>query len=312
MPKPIPTSVRYIKNGQRGAWWKAAKADQQLHAGWREVPDELLLSSDLQAIKPFVQAIWKGKQGETQDFNALQTLLDRPSKHVWITFEDDCLWWCTVSDKIEVNPLAESKERGHFWLTCTRPWSNLSVDGKRRLAKSELPGTVTAVAGFRATVCVPRASEQILRIIRNEEDPDVRDAARARGDYHDAIAKLVARLGPKDFEILIDLILARTGWARLAKVGETRADIDIEVENAAIDEIAFVQVKSTASQSTLNRYVAKFREQSERYDRMIFVVHSPQGTLTPPVDHEVQIWERAKIAELTVKHGLGDWVSSRL
>jgi len=312
MAEALPSSLRYVKNGAGGRWWKAAKASGQLHAGWKEVPDDLLQAANLAAIKPLVQAGWGGRPGATQDFNALRTLLDRPSQHVWVTFQDDCLWWCTVLDHVQTNPDGDTGDRGHFWLTCASPWSDHSVDGARRLAMSELPGNVTAVAGFRATVCEPKASEQILRIIRNEEDPDARAAALARQAYQDAVAKLVARLGSKDFEVLIDLILSRTGWARLATVGRTRADIDIEVENAATDEIAFVQVKSSASQATLDDYVSKFNDQSDRYKRMIFAVHSPSGRLTPPDGQPVQVWTGDRIAQLVVKHGLGDWVATRL
>jgi hypothetical protein len=72
------------------------------------------------------------------------------------------------------------------------------------------------VAGFRATICKPRAGSEILRIIRNEEDADVKAATLARVAYEETVAKLVAHLGDKDFEVLVDLILSRSGWARLA------------------------------------------------------------------------------------------------
>lgn len=312
MTEAFPKSVRYVKNGPGGRWWKAAQLNGQLHAGWDDVPDELLEAADLTAIEPILRNAASGKLGVTQDFNALRTLIDRPSRHVWITFQDDCMWWCTVLDRVQTDPNVQDGEVGHFWLTCASQWSNYSTDGRRRLAISELPGNVTAVAGFRATVCEPRASEQILRIIRNEENPDAQAAAIARQAYQDAVAKLVAHLGPKDFEVLIDLILSRTGWARLAKVGGTRADVDIEVENAALDEIAFVQVKSSADQATLDRYVATFNDQTGRYARMIFTVHSPKGPLADPEDPRIQVWAGDKIAQLVVKHGLGDWVATRL
>ena len=41
----------------------------------------------------------------------------------------------------------------------------------------------------------------------------------ARQVYEAAVARLVARLGDKDFEVLTDLILGRSGWACLAKLG---------------------------------------------------------------------------------------------
>ncbi len=308
----LPDTVRYVKNGAGGRWWGTAKARGEIHAGWMSVPRELLRAADLDAIKPVLKKWWDGRRGATQDFNALSALLDRPSQHLWVTFEDRRLWWCTVLDEISVSSEGETKEHGNFWLKCARPWSDRSFDGSRHLAISELPGVVTSVAGFRGTVCEPRASEEILRIIRNEADPDAQAATQARRSYEDAILKLVPRLGPKDFEVLVDLILSRTGWARVATVGGVAEDIDIEVENASSGETAFVQVKSRADQATLDRYVSIFSGQRDHYDRMIFAVHTCSGTLAPPQGLPVQLWTGRKVAELVVKHGLGDWVALRV
>ncbi len=134
------------------------------------------------------------------------------------------MWWCTVFDDVYVSSEGETNEHGNFWLRCATPWRDRSLDGSRHLAITELPGAVTAVAGFRATVCEPRASKEILRIVRNEPDPDAQAAIRARQGYEDAVLNLVTRLGPKDFEILVDPILSRTGWARVATVGGVAED----------------------------------------------------------------------------------------
>ena len=68
----------------------------------------------------------------------------------------------------------------------------------------------------------------------------------------------------------------------IGEVGRCTEGIDIEAENASADEIAFVQVKSSATQATLDDYVSRFNERRDRYKRMIFVVHSPSGNITPP------------------------------
>lgn len=123
---------------------------------------------------------------------------------------------------------------------------------------------------------------------------------------------MVKRLSPKDFEQLIDHILARTGWERISTVGKSREGIDIEAENPAVDEIAFVQVKSSANQKDLNDYLERFQQRREFYARMIFAVHSPPGTLAPPTDDAVQVWTDDRLAHLVVRLGLGEWVETRL
>ena len=307
----LPKTVRYVKNGAGGRWWTTAKASEQVHLGWKGIPHALLQTVDLPAIETLIQAEYAGRQGATQDFNALCALLDHPSQHLWVTFQDGCMWWCTVHDGIETNPNGETKDRGYFWLTCARPWSNHSVAG-RHLATANLPGIVSTTAGFQATICEPKGWREILRIIRDEEDSDAVAAAQAREAYEGAVAKLVARLRDRDFELLIDLILSRTGWVRLAKLGGVTEGIDIEAENVAANEIAFVQVKSAADQGVLNDYVARFGERRERYQRMIFAVHTPRGTLTRPDGQPVHLWTGERIAQLVVRLGLGEWVAKRL
>ncbi len=310
-------SVRHVKNGKGGQgkggqWWKAAKENNQVHAGWRELSPEFIVHPDFATIKNLVGLDISDPAARKRDFNALRQLLDTPSRHLWITFEAGDLWWCTVKDRAVPNPNGATDKAGHFWLECDRPWSNYSLEDKRQLVMTELPGTVIAAAGFRATVCEPKGWKEILRIIRNEEDADARAARHARETYQDAVAKLITRLGDKDFEVLIDLILSRSGWARLAKLGGVTEGIDIEVENASADEIAFVQVKSSATQAILNDYVLRFNERRDHYKRMIFAVHSSGGDIIPPSDQPVQVWDGKQIARLVVKLGLGDWVATRL
>ena len=244
----LPASVRYVKNGAGGRWWLAARADGQVHLGWNNIdPQGLLLKPDFVKIEKFLRNWWGAKQGATQDFNQLHDLLDDPSQHIWVTFEDGYMWWCTVQNGACINPDGESHGKGNFWLVCNRPWSNQSIKGKL-LARADLPGAVTKTAGFKGTVCTPAAWPTILRIIRDEKDPDALKAATARDSYTLAVHEMIKRLTPKDFEQLVDLILSRSGWARICKVGGNTEGIDIEVENLVADEIAFVQVKSAATQ----------------------------------------------------------------
>ena len=307
----LPITLRYVKNGAGGRWWQAAKTDQQVHLGWKGIPPDLLMKPDFAEIERLMKAQYGLKPGAKQDFNQLHDLLDTPSQHVWVTFEAGKMWWCTVLDGAIVNPDRKSADRGNFWLVCNHPWSNCSLNGKP-LAMADLPGTVTAVAGFKGTVCTPKAWREILRIIQDEKDPDVALAAAAREKYKQAVEKLVKRLSPQDFEQLIDLILARTGWARISTLGKSLEGIDLEVENRTVDEIAFVQVKGAAGQKELNDFVKRFNDRRDRYARMIFAVHSPRGELTAPADLPVQLWTCDRVAQFVVHAGLGEWVESRL
>ena len=99
MRDQLPITLRYVKNGAGGGWWRAAKTDLQVHLGWKGIPRELLMKPDFDEIKRTMKALYGSKRGAMQDFNQLQDLLNAPSQHVWMTFEDRYMWWCTVSDE---------------------------------------------------------------------------------------------------------------------------------------------------------------------------------------------------------------------
>lgn len=312
----LPNSVRYVKNGDSSVqWWKTAKDYDQIHFGWSNIKDELLKNHEFEEIKRCIEEDYKTrkkKQGAGQDFNALCTVLKNPSKHIWITFQDGEMWWCTARDGVTINPDGQSSTSGHFWLTCDHPWSNRPLSGERSFAKSDLPGPVTRTAGFRATVCTPKASEAIRRIILGQKNQDVEYAGTVRTAYEKAIGNLIRQLAPQDFEQLIDHIMTRTGWERISVLGKELADVDLEVRNYAVNEIAFVQVKSSANQQVLDNYIGRFRRQRERYSRMIFAVHSPDKPLSAPKELPVQLWTGIDLAKLTVRLGLGEWLETKV
>ena len=64
----------------------------------------LLRQPDFPRINQLIKEQYGSRKGATQDANQLHDLLDAPSKHVWVTFEDGCLWWCTVRDGAVINP----------------------------------------------------------------------------------------------------------------------------------------------------------------------------------------------------------------
>jgi Restriction endonuclease len=279
--------------------------------GWSIIPHELLLDPDFRKIEALLRQEFTDQGAATRDLNALRCLLDAPSQHVWITFEDGCMWWCTVEDGPNINPNGEDQSHGNFWLACDRPWSNRSLGG-RLLAVADLPGIVTVVAGFRGTVSEPRASEGILRVIKDEQSKDTVASRDSRIHYVQVVSILMKQLRWKDFEQLVQLILDRTGWTRISVLGGNREGIDIEVANLTSDEIAFVQVKSSATQAVLDEYVGRFDARRDRYARMIFAVHSVNGPLISPADSHVQLWTCDKLGELVVRLGLGELVESKL
>jgi hypothetical protein len=113
-----------------------------------------------------------------------------------------------------------------------------------------------------------------------------------------------------DFEDMVDLIFARSGWQRVSRVGGAQRDLDLELEQPTTQERAFVQVKSQADQSSLDRYVARFDEGN--WQRMFFVCHTPKSRLTAPERPDIHLWTGRGLAQAVLRVGLQEWVLNRV
>ena len=117
---------------------------------------------------------------------------------------------------------------------------------------------------------------------------------------------LIRGLDWRDFELMVDLIFAGSGWRRVSAVGGSdQVDSDLILEQAVTGERAFVQVKSSATRAVLADYVERFR--ASGLDRMFFISHSPHGDLGA-VPGGVAVWSGDKLAEQAVSAGLFRWL----
>jgi hypothetical protein len=189
-------------------------------------------------------------------------------------------------------------------------WRNTNING-RQLRMRQLPGYVTkTVSGFRGTICHIGRADAVLRIINNEIDPRVTKAMDCREALVESLEKVIDRLYWKDFETLIDLIFQRSGWPRISRVGGSQNLIEFELENPVTSERSVAQVKSQASQKTLDDYVARF-ERDAGYKQMFFVCHTAKGALQTD-DPDIFVWTGPKVADMVVKTGLADWVLEKV
>ncbi|OPY94244.1 hypothetical protein A5906_14935 [Bradyrhizobium sacchari] len=114
-----------------------------------------------------------------------------------------------------------------------------------------------------------------------------------------------------DFETLVDIIFARSGWNQVSVLGGTKKLVDLELEHAVINERAAVQAKSSASQKTLDAYIRRM-DATEQFDRFFFICHSPKRALTPDDRADVHVWTGRELGSTIMRLGLHDWVMERL
>jgi hypothetical protein len=131
----------------------------------------------------------------------------------------------------------------------------------------------------------------------------VRQAEAHRADLILSLVPLIQRLGPKDFEVLVELIFGGSGWRRIDATGGTRKLLDLDLELPSTGERAFVQVKSRTSQEEFDSYAEARRD--GLFDRMFYVFHT--GKVTSE-DQSVTVIDAQKLARLTLDAGMTDWV----
>ena len=303
-----PEEFRYIKLGRGGSWALPAFDRGEIHFGYRTVSHALCLRGDWGAVVQFLtdegRSLGKARDAarEIRDFYTLD------SNCLWITFADGHLWWAFAEPGVTWLGVEEDGQGARMRRTVDG-WNKVNIQGEP-LRIDDLSTRLTQVAAYRQTVCKVKASDYLLRRINGIEEPVVARAREARAAMIVVATEMISGLHWADFETLVDLIFARTGWQRISRVGGTQADTDLVLEQPTTGETAFVQVKSKAGQAVLNDYIGRFRR-SGTYDRMFFVCHSPAGTLSVDDTAGVHIWAGDRLADVAVKAGLFDWLTER-
>ncbi|MBM6595331.1 restriction endonuclease [Microvirga pudoricolor] len=299
---PAPP-LRYIKLGRQNAWAEPCFERGEIHLGHREVPHEIALSGDREAIAAYLMTT--GRQpAKARDFaREIVDFYTLDESAVWITFARDHLWWAQA--RPGVTWLGGETGAGFRMRQTLGPWRNTDLQG-RPLRIDGLSTRLTKVAAYRQTLCGIEDPNYLLMKLKGEEDPMVLRGRKAIDELQAVAGEAIAGLHWADFERLIDLILARSGWQRVSELGGTQKDVDLIVEQVATQERAFVQIKSSAGQAVLDDYLARF-DQSV-CQRMFFICHSPRGTLRSPDRPDVHLWNREAIAERAIEAGLFSWL----
>ena len=306
-PSLPPPEIRYIKLGSGDRWAKRSIECGEIHFGHSPVSHDLALSGDRQAIVEHYLAMGRTPSKAADFAREVLDFYSLGPETIWITFLDGRLWWATANR--DVVWIGETETSGARLRRTIEKWRNADVLG-RPLLQAALSTRLTKVAAYRQTLCKVDAAAYLLRKLRGEDDPAILEAMKARTALIFSASGLIAGLHWADFETLVDLLLARSGWHRTSMLGGTMKDADLIVEQTITDETALVQVKSSASQRVLDDYLLRF-DANPAWSRLIFVCHSPKGTLSKGDRPEVIIWDREALADAAVRNGLFDWLVAR-
>lgn len=151
--------------------------------------------------------------------------------------------------------------------------------------------------------------EYLKRKLNGQLLPEVEDAAQAENQMVQKIIPLMRLLTWQDFEMLVDLVFANSGWRRIGQVGKTQKTVDIELLLPTTSERAFVQVKSYARKQDLAEYMERLKS-GRAYDRMFFVWHS--GDVGEVEETNVSLIGPDRLARMVFDAGLTSWLREKV
>ena len=298
-----PSKVRYIKLGEGGRWESGCLRDGIVRLGFNSSKPEFYsraMAGDWAGLTALWLSEGKDRGTATRFTNETKQFFLDDGSTLWITFMGERLYWGLMDGG---SPACRDVDGDGTRRTIVGGWRCTDANGEE-LTKDRLSGALTKLASYRGTSCAVDAAAYVVRRINGHRSPEVERAMSTVAEMKASALDLMRLLGPKDFELLVDLVFSSSGWRRLGVVGKTQKTLDLDLLLPSTGERAFVQVKSDTKQSELDDYVALF-EEMENFDRMFFVHHSGIVACDHP---SVTVVGPERVAELVVDAGLVGWL----
>jgi hypothetical protein len=308
MPSSIDfTAAFYIKLGRGGEWENDSIETGKLRLGWRQQSVEDINAGRWEFIEGQLRASDNGKRiaSTTSDLNALKAIAQSGTDDIWITFHKSKLWWA----RVKPGPV-EQDEISKYRLTA-EPWCDHAADG-RLLVVTEIPGKLSQIQGFRATVCRVKSAELLHRTLNATQSPlsvAIRNQRKGLAEY---LTEAIKELHWKDFENLVDLVFRAAGWVRVSVLGQHEKAYDLLLREPVTGNRSVVQVKSRAGLADLQTTIQSFSAKDFR--RVFFVVHSPDRDLVGATDipDHIEIISPLRLGELAMDAGLAGWLADKV
>lgn len=299
--------IRYIKLGDGGKWELYCIEEKQvLRLGYESPHHQESLDGDWDTVRNFWLSARKGNNGAaSRDLNQIRDFYELSEADIWVTFYRRKMYWCHAHKEVY------ELEDGSRIRKVIGSWSCLDKNGSP-LSIENIDGRITKVQGYRGTICGVELPEYLLRKINGEVQPEIQSTKEALEALKRNVEDLIKGLWWHDFELLVDLIFAQSGWQRISVLGKAEKDIDLDIFSPVSQKRAFVQVKSTTTADQIQNYREIF-SQHHQYDEMYFVFHTFSGSLKNLSinDPRVTLWDISRVAELVINAGLIDWLLAK-
>ena len=175
-----------------------------------------------------------------------------------------------------------------------------------------IPGKISQLQGFRATLCKVNYIELLQRTLNGTRSPEATAISVSASSLSQLLANAIKELHWKDFETLVDMVFRNAGWMRVSVLGQQAKGYDLILQEPIIGERYVVQVKSQAGLAELLSTISNFS--TDDFRKLFFVVHSPDDDLSGATDipKHVEIVTPLRLGELALDAGLVAWIEEKV
>ena len=297
-----PDNVRYIKLGEGGRWEKECVNNGIMRFGFgsaNKTRFPLCEKGKWDELTKSFLAEGRNVGVATRFTNETRIFFEADRRTLWVTFVGERLYWGFLTDA----RATRHRDGDGVFREVVNGWRWRDLKGNP-LTKERLHGALTSLASYQGTSCRVEIEDYVIRKINGQTIPAVERALNAQQVSRAVTIELMRQLGPRDFEVLADLVFRASGWRRLGSLGNTQKMLDFDIELPSTNERAFVQVKSKTTSNELGKYIALFQQQ-DHFDRMFYVYHT--GDVETDADNVTLIGPE-KFAQMVVDAGLMNWL----
>ena len=304
MDKVSAKKVLFIKLGNKGAWEEECIEKRQCLklSRYEGACDKDYRTGNWDKVKKSFISAGISSKTASDYVRQIKEFYEADEDVLWITFYSNKLWWCFANDDIK------EYADGSLQRSVKTKWSSKDIFGST-LSTDKLSGKLLKTQGYRGTICLVDEAEYVIRKINGELLTEVAEAVTSLESLNRNIELLIKHLEWSDFELLVDLIFTNAGWKRIGRRGKTEKTLDLDLLSPVTNEKVMVQIKSRSDIKEFDDYKNRYSNMGD-YDRMFYVVHSPDNELKNIKKNEgrISVLCGYKIAELAVSAGLTNWV----
>lgn len=303
-------AVRYIKLGPGRKWAGDAIERGIVPLDFRGVGHDACARGDWHEVRRQLIAMGRNERALKDDERELKEFYGLGPDTLWFTIADGYVWWTFAQERVFEGDRDDADAPPRFRPVRT-PWRNTSLTGSL-LTERSVSSALSSIASYQRTICAVREAEYLLRRIRGEDEPLRLKANQLLGEMTTTAADLVRRLDWRDFETLVDLIFAHSGYKRQTALGGAQPDVDFVARQPLTGDSAWVQVKSHATQVVFEDYLKRFKREAGA-GTFFFIYHSANRPIRTAADMpNVHIWSADKVASAAVEAGLFGWVTEHI